>query len=211
MSSPMNILSLLILSLLLCPAVFAQEYPKAEFYAGYSAVRTDDETVDLMGLSPGLTGTGLRKGANLNGWNITIHGNPTKWLGIVADFGGAYGSIEYGASGLGLIGVRSKFHSFLFGPQFSARADRVTFFVRPLLGAVKLDQKALALGQPFSLNETAFAFGAGGGVDLKSSNQISVRALQVDDILTRFDGQGIARDTQRAMRISTGLVFRNRD
>ena len=107
--------------------------------------------------------------------------------------------------------MRSKFHSFLFGPQFSARADRATFFVRPLVGAVKLDQKALVFGQPFSLDETAFAFGAGGGVDVKSSNQISVRALQVDYILTQFDGHGIARDTQRAMRISTGLVIRIRD
>jgi hypothetical protein len=145
-----KLLSWLILCLLLCPVALAQEYPKAEFYAGYSSVRTDDEIVDLMGLSPGLTGTGARKGANLNGWDITIQGNPTKWLGVVADFSGAYGSIEYGASGLGLVGVRSKFHSFLFGPQFSARADRATFFVRPLVGAVKLDQKALVFGQPFS-------------------------------------------------------------
>jgi len=207
----MKIILLLILGLLLCPVTFAQEYSKAEFYAGYSSVRTNDETVDLMGLSPGLTGTGTRKGANLNGWNATINGNLTKWLGIVADFGGAYGTIEYGASGLGLADVRSKFHSFLFGPQFSARADRGAFFVRPLLGAVKLDQKALAFGQPFSLDETAFAFGVGGGVDVKSSNHISVRALQVDYIFTRFDGQGFARDTQRAMRVSTGLVFRKRE
>ena len=61
----MKILSLLILSLLLCPLALAQEYPKAEIYAGYSSVRTDDETVDLMGLSPGLSGTGLRRGPTL--------------------------------------------------------------------------------------------------------------------------------------------------
>src|SRR5262245_44100059 len=207
----MKLLSLLILVLLLFPVALAQEYPKAEFYVGYSLISTDDETIDLMRLSPGLTGNGLRKGANLNGWDITISGNPTKWLGIFANFSGAYGSIEYGASGLGLVGVRSNFHSFLFGPQFSARADRATFFVRPLVGAVKLDQKGSAFDQSVSSDETAFAFGAGGGVDVKSSNLISVRALQVDYLFTRFDGQGIARDTQPALRISTGLIFRNPD
>ncbi|HKQ76256.1 MAG TPA: hypothetical protein VJ810_21355 [Blastocatellia bacterium] len=204
----MKFVCLLILGILFCPVALAQEYSKVEFYAGYSSVRTDDEIVDLMGLSPGLFGTASRLGANLNGWNITVNGNPTKWLGVVADFSGAYGSIEYGAPGLGKFSARSDFLLFLFGPQFSARADRVTFFVRPLVGAAKLDQKALAFGQSFSSDETAFAFGAGGGVDVKSSKLISVRTLQVDYIFTRFNSQGIDHGTMRALRISTGLVFR---
>jgi len=205
----MKFLSLLMLCLILCPVALAQEYPRSEFFGGYSLVRTDREDVDLTQF--GAVGTASRKAATLNGWNISITGNPTSKFGVVADFGGAYGSIGYSLSGVGSLSARSRFHSFLFGPQFYLRGDRATGFFRGLAGAVKLDQSVNLLGFSRSQDETAFGAGVGGGMDLKWSSRISVRAFQVDYVLTRFDGGGVANNTQHSFRVSTGFVFRNRD
>jgi hypothetical protein len=78
-----------------------------------------------------------------------------------------------------------------------------------MIGAVKLDQSVTLFGQNSGDDETAFAAGFGGGVDVRLSERISLRAFQADFILTRFDGQNIASDTQKIVRVSTGFVFRN--
>ena len=200
------ILTSLLLALMATAAV-AQDYPRSELFGGYSYLRTDSDEVDLAQF--GVNATARRHNANLNGWNLAVTGNPTSWLGIVADFGGVYGRTNYSVTGLGAARINSHFHSFLAGPQFYVRGKHATGFIRAMVGVVKENDSATIVGQRFEADETALAAGFGGGVDVRLADRISLRLFQADLILTRFDGQGVANDTQKALRVSTGFVFRN--
>jgi len=207
--------------LLLCSAAVAQEYPKAELFGGYSYLRTDSEEVDLV--AGNQVTTTRRHGGNLNGFNLSANYNPAKWLGIVIDFGGHYGSIDNRVIVPGTLdatfGVRTNLHILLAGPQFAWRGDNTTFFVRTLAGVGFLDQSLTLGGQKIADDRTAFAAAVGGGVDIKLTDTISLRAAQVEYLLTRFGDQNVqingqrlsASDTQHNIRVSTGFVFRNRD
>ena len=204
----MKFISTFVFLIIFSVTTFAQDSPKAELFGGYSYLRTDSEDVDLTQF--GAPGVVARRGnANLNGWNLAITGNPVSWAGFVADFGGTYGRVNYSATGLGTVRIGTRYHSFLFGPQFYFRGGKVTGFVRGMIGAVRADYSANLLGQSFDEDETAFAAAFGGGVDVKFAEKVSLRLFQADLILTRFDGAGIANDTQKAVRVSTGFVFRN--
>jgi opacity protein-like surface antigen len=207
--------------LILSSAAVAQEYPKAELFGGYSYLRTDSEEIDLV--AGNQVTTTRRHGGNLNGFSLSANYNPAKWLGIVIDFGGVYGSIDNTIIVPGTVnatfGVRTNLHTLLAGPQFAWRGDNTTFFVRGLAGVGFLDQSLTLNGQKIVDDRTAFAAAAGGGVDIKLTDTISLRAAQVEYLLTRFgdaniqiNGQTLsASDTQHNLRVSTGFVFRNRD
>lgn len=199
----MKFLLPLVLCLLTVPAL-AQRDPKSEFFAGYSYVRTAEESVEII---PGTTGT--QQAANLNGFNFSISYNPAPWIGIVGDVGGYYGIQNFrivAPAGTLTVGARTQVYSVFFGPQFSARGRRVTVFGRPLVGFVHGSQSATIGGQAASTSDTVFAFGGGAGVDVHLGERVSLRALQGDVIWTRFSGA-----TQANLRISTGFVFRNKD
>jgi opacity protein-like surface antigen len=197
----------------------AQEHPKSEFYVGYSLLRTDSDSFDLV--LNNQSGAVRRNGTNLNGFNVSGGYNPTSWLGFIADIGGNYGSIDYSASAPGLsaaFSARSNFHTLLFGPQFSVRGKSATFFVRGLAGAAFVNQSFNFVNQRTKTAETAFAAAGGVGADIQFTDRISWRVGQVDYILTRFGDQkflingqrlGGGSDTQHHLRFSTGFAFRN--
>ncbi len=217
MKSALTFIFLLILS----SVAIAQEYPKAELFGGYSYLRTDSEEVDLV--AGNQVTTTRRHGANLNGFIISANYNPAKWLGIVIDFSGHYGSVDNTIIVPGTLnatfGVRTNIHTLLAGPQLAWRGDHTTFFVRALAGVGFLDQSLTLNGQKIADDRTAFAAAAGGGVDIKLTDRISWRAAQAEYLLTRFgdpnikiNGQTLSSsDTQHNVRVSTGFVFRNRD
>lgn len=186
----------LFLLLLLSFPIFAQDHPKVELFGGYSYARADLE-ID---------------GLDLHGWNASVAGNVNKWFGIKADFGGLYKS----ASGSIVVqGVRvtgsetDKFHTFLFGPQFTHRTGRVNLFGHILAGAVRLDVDATGTvnGTPLNVNytDTAFGLALGGGVDVKLTDKFWLRPAQVDYLLTRFGDTA-----QDNLRFSTGVVIRDK-
>ncbi|MBL8152104.1 MAG: hypothetical protein JNN15_19455 [Blastocatellia bacterium] len=122
---------------------------------------------------------------NLNGFNASVTGNLNNYLSFVADFGGTYNSGE-------------SLTTFLFGPQVSLRTanSRVTPFARALFGAARTDIRRIP-------NEkTGFGTAIGGGLDIKLTDRISLRAIQGEYLLARFEG-----DNRSHTRISTGLVF----
>jgi hypothetical protein len=181
------------------------EFPRSEFFAGYAFGRLDDE--DYI---------------NTHGWNASVSGNFTSWFGLVGDFGGNYGS-ETLIGTVNGVAVRAdadiQAYTFLFGPQFSMRGERVSPFVRGLAGVARSKingRGALAgVGQVVTVEvtDTAFAAAVGGGVDVRLTDRVWWRVLQADYILTRFDTidptfQVSERATQHNFRFSTGLVFR---
>jgi len=161
----------------------AQDSPRAEIFGGYSYLRLDED---------------LNDDRDLNGWNASFNQNIFKWLGFKADFSGHYGNSSI------LLGTGSDLNTylFLFGPQFTLRkSERFQPFGHVLFGAVRVDLENDLIG--IDAQDTAFALAAGGGLDVKVLDRVSVRLFQADYVLTRF-----ADENQHNFRASTGLVLR---
>jgi hypothetical protein len=48
----------------------------------------------------------------------------------------------------------------------------------------------------------------GAGVDFKVSRRFSIRLLQVNYLMTRFNELGLGAQSQNNLRVSSGVVFR---
>ena len=124
-------------------------------------------------------------GANFRGWNGSVSGNVNDWFGIVGDFSGHYFPL-----------ANAHIYTFTAGPQLSYRKNaQVTPFVRALLGGARVGGGGVS--------DTGFAANVGGGVDIKVSNSIAIRAIQADALITHFGGS-----TTTDLRLSFGIVFR---
>jgi len=158
---------------------FAQSSSKIDIFGGYSFVR----------VNPGNGATGV----NNNGWESTATLNLTNRFGIAADFNGSYKS-ENGAD--------NKMYTFMFGPQINFGTEKANPFVHALFGAAHDSVSANILGVSTSVSDNAMATALGGGLDLKVSDTISIRAGQFDYLMTRFGSQ-----TQNNIRVSFGINF----
>jgi opacity protein-like surface antigen len=157
----------------------AQNEPKVDIFGGYQYTRVD-------------TGVSGVDSINLNGWNAALDGYFTKYLGVSADFSGAYGS-PFGAS--------TKFHTFMFGPIVRfPNSSKITPFAHVLFGGVHGSASASGLG---STSDTAFAWAAGGGLDANINSRFAVRLAQADFLQTRFSST-----SQNNFRYSAGIVFK---
>jgi len=135
-------------------SVFAQDAPKAEVFGGYQYFRLD------AGVS------GIDK-FNLNGWNAALSGYFMKYVGITADFSGAYGSPSVAG-----ISINTKAHTFMFGPVVRVpNPTRITPFVHALGGGVH--SSLSALGSSASGTDAAWAIG--GGLDANFAPHLSIR------------------------------------
>jgi len=153
----------------------AQETPAFEIFGGYSYVRCDDSSWSSAD-------------CNLSGWDASLAANGNKWLGVVADVSGQYGSV----SGAGV-----KLYSAMFGPRLTFRAKKFTPFIQGLFGAAHAD---IADGLE---KDNMFAMAFGGGVDITIKGIFAVRPAQVEYFATR-NGSDILSHT----RFSAGIVFK---
>jgi len=161
----------------------AQETPKAEIFAGYSYMNFGTESISDR--------------LNLNGWEASAAFNLNRWVGVEADFSGHYKGNCWGAPG-----VTCKHLSFMGGPRFTYRQGRVTAFAHGLFGG---DNGSLSYSG-FSTSDTPFALAAGGGMDIALTNHISIRAVQVDYVMTRHFSN-YDEPHQDNIRASAGIVF----
>jgi opacity protein-like surface antigen len=171
----------LVAVLLLCMsaiAAAADDVPKAEIFGGYSFLRLD-------------TGHSQNAFYNLNGWDASATFNVNKNIGLVADFGGAYGTIEST--------VDTKVHSFLFGPKFAVRKEKVTPFAQALFGVVNAKHSVGA----FNASQNDFGMAIGGGLDINAGKKIAIRIAQAEYLMTTNDS-----DTFNHFRFSAGIVLK---
>lgn len=153
-----------------------QAIPNVEVFGGYSWMHT--------------SAAGSSTAVNANGIAGSVDANMNRWLGVVGQFGGYFGSPS---------GVSTKTQTYLFGPTFALRnGSNVTPFVHALFGRVH--ESASYRG--VSSAESAFGYGMGGGVDWVLSNSLAVRLGQIDYIRASFSGT-----PQNNIRFSTGVVF----
>jgi outer membrane immunogenic protein len=180
------VVSLLALVSLCGGAVYAQEAPKVDIFAGYSYVREN----------PGPTSG---DSFSLNGGSASVTYHIRDWVSGVADFGGYHNGDILGT------GVEGTLSTYLFGPRFSYRSyHHFLPFAETLFGVAHAGA-SIAGGTLGSQN--AFAMAIGGGVDYRISNRLSLRPLEVDYLLTRFAQGTPNNQSQNNLRASTGIVF----
>ena len=152
-------------------------YSHLEVFGGYSYFRGDDS---------------VNGSYNLNGWNSAFIQNINQRIGLVVDVSG-----QYGSPSAPLLDTQRN-HTFLFGPQFSFRAHpRFIPFAHGLFGFSHVN---VGLAGVFT-SDIGLAYGFGGGMDVKISDKLSVRAGQVDYINIRLSGVGTNN-----IRVSGGIV-----
>jgi len=142
----------------------------ANLYGGYSFVSNDLHFSKLLGEIGILTSNGR---GNLNGWNISSEIKVIRWIGVVADFAGSYGSnpitLEAGVVPPGTplpTGINTSFYSYLFGPRLSVEVRKIRPFAEVLVGAASqsldLDFVTADVGIKDSEHDTHLATAFGG-------------------------------------------------
>lgn len=153
-------------------------YSHFEVFGGYSYFRADDP---------------VNGSYNLNGWNSVFVQNINQRIGLIVDVSGHYGT----PASAPLLDTQRN-HTFLFGPQFSFRAHpRFIPFAHGLFGFSHVN---VGLAGVFN-SDIGLAYGFGGGVDVKISDKLAIRAGQVDYLNLRISGAGTNN-----LRMSFGIV-----
>jgi hypothetical protein len=139
------------------PLWAADEYPKVEVFGGFSALSTKE--IEILGVPGGRI--------KLYGFQAQGVYNFRKNLGIAADFGGQYKSVNV-TVGRTPVDAEANTYEYLLGPQYTYRHKKVSVFVHALVGGIRR----------FSNNY--FALGIGGGFNVNINNHFAVRVVQVD-------------------------------
>ena len=199
-----------------CASIAAaqSDYKKFEFFAGYSHNRIDtgigDDDPDL--------GDVIDEREGFHGFEVSATGNLTRYVGIKGDFSGHFKSrtLPFGNFPDANIDVDSRLFNFLGGVQIKDNSTEGTFkpFAHALAGVAHARNRVdfsngfcvaivpTPCPADFTESETGFAMAFGGGIDIRASDRISIRAIQVDYNPTRlFDS------TQHNFRIGVGIVF----
>jgi hypothetical protein len=173
---------------------------KAELFGGYSLERI-----------AGGCGADYRCGnavgatTNLNGWIVSASGYFYKSLGLSAQFSGNYGNAGFGGAD-GLSTVHR--YAYQFGPVYTFRWQRASAFTHALFGGMSqgVGQASINGSAP---SYTAFVWSVGGGLDIKLSNRLAIRAAQIDyerhNIPANF---GQPASPTNGFRYSAGIVLR---
>lgn len=172
----------------------AQDFPKVELFGGFQFLRASGKDFSKM----------------VKGWNASVSGNLSKYVGIEGAFTGTYGDF-YDIDGEPddpNIDVNARVHnySYLFGPRFTARSHRITGFAHFLFGGYRTSIAAAASDPNASLSSNDFAWAVGGGLDVNAGKHLAIRPAQIDYIQIRT-GDDFAGNLN-AFGYSAGLVLK---
>jgi hypothetical protein len=139
--------------------------------------------------------TGSR--GSLNGWEGSLEGKTFPFIGIVADFSGNYGSLDFPT--ICVIGVcpqvsaSTHIENVLFGPRVSVPVGKFRPFGEAMIGIAHANTNGFG-------SDTSFSTALGGGLDYRLIRLVAWR-FEGDFVRTSlFNG------TQHNARISTGIV-----
>jgi hypothetical protein len=207
--------SLIFTIILACASIAAaqSDYKKFEFFGGYSHNRIDTGIGDD---DPEL-GDIVNEREGFNGFNTSITGNVTRYVGLKFDFSGHFKSRTIPLANVtNAIDINSRVYNFLGGVQIKDNSSETTFkpFVHGLFGAAHArnrvnitEQGCIAIfpspcPADFTEKETGWAAAFGGGLDIRASDRVDIRVIQVD-----YNPTGLFDRTQHNFRIGVGIVF----
>ena len=174
-------LVLLLLGAVPGPAL-AQGHPSVDVFVGYSILPASGDDF------PRQTSHGVQ---------ASVTGHLNRWFGIVGDIGAQFNTARRLGPGFEGRVARSTVRQYLVGPRFTSRSERVEVFGHGLFGISTGDA-----GPGFSgFSDSGLTFGGGGGVDLRVSPRMAVRAQY--DLLGSF-----ADIVEGNSRFAVGVVIK---
>jgi opacity protein-like surface antigen len=137
-----------------------------------------------------------------------VSGYFSRYVGITADFAGAYGTPAINVPSIGSFDIHTHLYTFMFGPTVRvANNSPLQPFGHALFGGAHLTGSVgipvSGFGGSITDSDTGFAWAAGGGLDFKAIPLISLRVAQFDFVHTHIGG-----DNQNHFRYSAGVVLR---
>jgi opacity protein-like surface antigen len=174
--------SVLAIALGLASLASAQEVstPKYEIGANYSFLHVNSANYDYQ--------------RNGNGGSGYFEYNLNRTVGLVGDFGG-YANTR--------AGINDRLLTYMFGPRFNWRHERLTPYAQFLFGGAYVWS-----GPAYNHTQNAFATAAGGGVDYRLTERIAIKPIQVEYVMTQIDSASGFGSHQNDLRYSAGVVFR---
>ena len=188
---------------------------KGELFVGYSNNQIDigisDDDNDFQDLFDDRIGA--------HGFEVSGVYNVSRYFGVKGDFSGHFKNFDVGDpfSPSDVFQVDASLYNFMGGVQVkdNNREGRFKPFAHALVGAAHARTKfndAFFEGpfcsdpdidcDDFTESDTGLAMAFGGGIDVRMSRRVSIRAIQVDYNPTRLGGS-----TQHNVRFGVGLVF----
>lgn len=174
--------------LILTKPLLAQSNPvslgRLEVSAVYSYVRANAENS---------TGT-----YNLNGGSASLTYHLSNRFAAIGEFG------AYHFGGSLPARLSSTMYTYLFGPRLAfPRVRGLEPFAQSLFGGGRLNASSGGV----SAGENGFSMAAGGGVDVPLHSHFSIRAAEVEYLMTRFPSASGASAMQNDVRISAGVTY----
>jgi hypothetical protein len=183
---------------------FGQPAPKADLFLGYSFLRANSARE-----IPAFT---------MNGGVGTLGLNINRYIGFEAELGG------YHNGNISDVRLDTTTMTYLFGPRLSiARNKKVYPYFHTLFGGMHLTTSILpetvvtpvtpaSSSGRYKASQDAFAMAIGGGLDIKVGRLISIRPIQLDYVMTRFEDFGLSGQppddrNQHHLRYAAGILF----
>jgi opacity protein-like surface antigen len=173
--------SLLILCCLPLAVAQSDDGSRAEFFAGYSVLRTRYKAQQTNPPMP--VGVAFAGRQILNGFNASATVYLAEAFGLTGDFSGHFETHRLPDPLGGNIDTHIRVFNLLGGPQYKFRNDsRVTPFVRGLAGITNTRSRleVPSLNSTSTASSTDFALAIGGGVDVRVSKHVDLRVFQFD-------------------------------
>ncbi len=191
------------------------DYNKYDIFVGYSHNRVDTGIDDN---DPQLDDI-IDEREGFHGFNASATGNLNRYFGLKVDVSGHWKKKTFPLTGTtASLDLDSSLYNFLGGVQIKDNSKEARFkpFAHALVGAAhaKIDGNfsndvcIAVFPSPcpvdFEESDTGFAGAFGGGLDIRASERVDIRAFSLDYNPTRlFDG-----GTQHNFRIGVGIVIR---
>ena len=160
--------------------VMAQDTPSVEIGLGYSYLHDSDIKENLP-----------------LGWYADIAGNVNHWLGLVAEVGGNYKTVDSGI-GDNTLDLKLSVHTAMGGLRLTHRGDGANFYGQVLAGAARATIKFMEESD----SVTDFALQPGVGLELGTGGSVGLR-IGGDYRRVFSEGQGVNQ-----WRATAAAVFR---
>ena len=187
-----NLLLLLAVTLLCAPAAVAQnrDYSDREFYVGYAHERANNGADRLDRTARRILANGTTVPVDFRSERIPFNGavgevvaNVHPNVGLVANFAATFANTQFFDRLSGqTFDAKLQRYTLLLGPRFNWRNSTPLIpFAHALFGAThyhaRFQRNDIICN---SKDETAFAMGFGGGLDIRAGRHIDIRAGEVD-------------------------------